>query len=109
MRRNLLLVASLTVASLFVAACLFSVAQERSARAEQSSWPIDAVRGSRAMVVSDEALADQAGIEILKKGGNAIDAAAAVGLDVYKRQRVNCKRRSHKRRACRSRTALKAA
>ncbi len=32
------------------------------------------------MVVSDEALADQAGIEILKEGGNAIDAAAAVGF-----------------------------
>jgi gamma-glutamyltranspeptidase/glutathione hydrolase len=32
------------------------------------------------MVVSDEALADQAGIEILKAGGNAVDAAAAVGF-----------------------------
>src|ERR1700733_1059092 len=80
MRRKLLTVAGLIIAMLLLAACIFSVAQERSARAEQSSWPTEAVRGSQAMVVSDEALADQAGIKILKEGGNAIDAAAAVGF-----------------------------
>ena len=46
----------------------------------QPNWPREAVRAPRAMVVSDERLASQAGVEILKKGGNAVDAAAAVGF-----------------------------
>ena len=47
---------------------------------QRPPWPTSAVRGAKAMVVSDDALADQAGIEILKQGGNAIDAAVAVGF-----------------------------
>ncbi len=38
------------------------------------------VRGDHAMVVSTETHATEAGIEMLKKGGNAIDAAVAVGF-----------------------------
>ena len=38
------------------------------------------MRGSKAMVVSDEELASKAGAEILKRGGNAVDAAVAVGF-----------------------------
>ncbi len=40
----------------------------------------DPVRGKNGMVVSASDLATQVGIEILKKGGNAIDAAVAVGF-----------------------------
>src|ERR1700732_1812024 len=43
-------------------------------------WPREAVRGSKAMVATDEELGSKAGVEVLKGGGNAVDAAVAVAF-----------------------------
>lgn len=46
----------------------------------EADWPTKAVREPKAMVVSDEKLASDAGVEIMKRGGNAVDAAVATAL-----------------------------
>jgi len=56
--------------------------QDHSAKRPSTSdtWPQQAVRGSHVMVATDEALGSQAGVTILKQGGNAVDAAVAVAF-----------------------------
>ena len=44
-----------------------------------AAWP-EPVRGKHAMVAAQHELASKIGVDVMKKGGNAVDAAIAVGL-----------------------------
>lgn len=59
---------------------LFVSGPEARGQATAKPWPQQAVRGAKAMVATDEELGSQAGLEILKAGGNAVDAGVAVAF-----------------------------
>lgn len=50
------------------------------AQTSAKPWPQQAVRGAHGMVATDEALGSQVGVDIMKRGGNAVDAAVGVAF-----------------------------
>ena len=73
MRKNVLRLISLFTVVLFVLAAT-PVAQSA---VKPLFYPVE---GKNGMVVTGQELATQAGLEVLKKGGNAVDAAVTIGF-----------------------------
>ena len=71
---------ALRLGCLFVALVSVAPAWAQATRGRSDIAPAEAVVARNGMVVSQEARATRIGVEILKKGGNAVDAAVAVGF-----------------------------
>src|SRR6266436_5402238 len=74
-------IVSLVLAAIAVTISPVANAQTSAKPPEVSKlWPQQAVRGTHGMVATDEALGSQVGVDIMKRGGNAADAAVAVAF-----------------------------
>ncbi len=70
----------LLLASFAPVVCGQAAAELRPKPEAGANWPERAVRGAKGMVATDEPLASAVGVQILKRGGNAVDAAVATAF-----------------------------